>query len=288
MVLTAPFLINSAKTNRKGFAIFPTKIQMFNDKGELTDTICQFTLENGKALMSNGRAFVELVKSGVCISNTYNSNCWFNYFAPSVGYAPTLYIFGDGTQGGHADIRANTINGNYLQIISGTGGSIVAYITSDGDFYTKSRVKICKTLTLGENSAGITYSDDYPLLVYGQALADKWVVHSERAAKENITSQETLNAVEKILQLKFYSYNFKKSNKTPTASEKTTAEETVHINLGIMADEAPEEIRSSDDKGVDLYAYTSLVAKSVQEMNLKIEEQAKKIEELERKLNAKN
>lgn len=261
VVLTSPFLINSTKTNRKGIAVFPTKIQMFNDKGELTDTICQFTLENGKALMSNGRAFLQLVKSGVCISNTYNANCWFNYFAPEVGYAPSLYIFGDGTQGGHADIRANVIKGNKLQIISGTGGSIVSELDSDGYFWTK------------KASVGGSGYYDAALSVHGGCVVDGFAVSSDRKLKENI-EEISVNAVEKLKKLRFYSYDRKEKSKDKMA---------LHIKMGIMADEAPDEILNKNGDAIDLYAYSSLLAKAVQEMSLKIEEQAKKIEELEKK-----
>lgn len=286
VVLTAPFLINSAKNNRKGIAVFPNKIQLFNDKGELTDTICQLTLENGKALMSNGRAYLQLVKSGVCISNTYNSNCWFNYFAPETGYAPSLYIFGDGTQGGHADIRANALKGNKLQIISETGGSEMAYIASSGAFYTKDRGYIEKTLSIGHGKA---YNESYSLWVNGKSQAEQWVVSSDRKLKENIQSKDEINAIEKVSKLKFYSYDFKKEvkeNQNKLSIENQDIK--THIELGIMADEAPKEILASDEKGIDLYAYLSLVAKSVQQLTGIIEEQSKEIDTLKKQLKENN
>lgn len=255
VVLTSPFLINSSKTNRKGIAIFPKKIQMFNDKGAISDTICQFALEDGKALMSNGRAYVEQVGSDIRISNSYSANQWINWGKPNYGYIPTQFILGDGTEGGLADFRCENIN------VEGRG----YFLTS---------------LSVGSDG----YSN-YPFWVNGEAIAKKWVVSSDRNLKENIKSKDDLNAIEKIAQLKFYSYDFKKAVKENQNKNFIRNKDTkTHIEIGIMADEAPKEIRSSDDKGVDLYAYTSLVAKSIQELNLKIEEQSKKIEELEKKL----
>ena len=109
VVLTAPFLINNAKTNRKGIAIFPTKIRMFNDKGAIDGKIGQFTLEDGIALMSNGRAYIEQVGADIRMSNGYSRNLWINWGSPNHGYTPTQFIFGDGTEGGTADVRLQSL-----------------------------------------------------------------------------------------------------------------------------------------------------------------------------------
>ncbi len=299
VVLTAPFLINSAKTNRKGIAIFPTKIQMFNDKGALTDTICQFTLKDGKALMSNGRVFIELVKSTATLSNSYNTNFWFNYYAPERGYTPSKYYFGDGTEGGTADIRANTVIGNKLQILSGTGGSEVAYITSAGKFVTKKSVFAKELLVVGsEDSAytgyalnvhgkgiatkgftiGTSSNSNYALNVTGGCLLDGVVVSSDRKLKENI-NEVSVNALEKLKKVKFYSYDRK---------EKIDEKSALHIKMGIMADEAPDEILNQTGDAVDLYSYSSFLAKAVQELTVKLEQQTIEIENLKAKLKEKN
>ncbi len=272
---------------------------MFNDKGELTDSICQFTLENGKALMSNGQAFLELIKSGMCLSNTYNTNFWFNYFAPNRGYAPAKYYFGDGSEGGTADIRANTLIGNGLQILSGTGGSEVAYITSAGKFVTKKSVFAKELLVVGsEDSAytgyalnvhgkgiatkgftiGTSSNSNYALNVTGGCLIDGVVVSSDRKLKDNI-NEVSVNALEKLKKVRFYSYDRK---------EKINEKAALHIKMGIMADEAPDEILNQTGDAVDLYSYSSFLAKAVQELTEKLEQQAKEIEDLKSKLNEKS
>lgn len=53
-----------------------------------------------------------------------------------------------------------------------------------------------------------------------------------------------------------------------------------------MTDEAPEEILGDDGKGINLYAYTSYVAKAVQEIIDKCEKQEQRIADLEAELQA--
>lgn len=269
VVLTAPFLINNAKTNRKGIAIFPTKIRLFNDAGALSTTIGEFTLEDGKALMSNGRVFFEHVKSTVCLSNNYNTNMWFNYYAPDNGYTPTKYFFGDGTEGGTADIRGNTLIGNGLQILSGPSGSKVAKIDSDGYMWIP-EVWIGSKEDIGYSNCALS--------VIGGCIVDGFAVSSDRKLKENI-EEISVDAIEKLKKLKFYSYDRK---------EKLKGKNSLHIKMGIMADEAPDEILNKNGDAIDLYAYSSLLAKAVQELAEIVEQKSKEIEELKAKLNENN
>ena len=47
-----------------------------------------------------------------------------------------------------------------------------------------------------------------------------------------------------------------------------------HVELGVMHDEAPQEIQTHDAEGsksIDLYAYINLLAKAVQELTAKVE-----------------
>ena len=56
------------------------------------------------------------------------------------------------------------------------------------------------------------------------------------------------------------------------------------VPLGVMAPEAPEEIRANDGKAIKLYEYINLTAKAVQELTEQVEEQAQKINALEARL----
>lgn len=142
--------------------------------------------------------------------------------------------------------------------------------------------------------------------VLGQAKAHAWVVASERNEKENIIEKSNVTAIDGIKSLRFYSYDYKPHEESKNSEAERTVEavgavqlnasatveaeesETtpVHVELGIMTDEAPEEILGDDGKSINLYAYTSYVAKAVQELITKCEEQEQRIAHLEAELQA--
>lgn len=118
--------------------------------------------------------------------------------------------------------------------------------------------------------------------------ARDFINNSDRSTKENISEKADLQAVELIKALKFYSYDYIAEDSTPEAenakksAQNSLAQQTpIHMDLGIMADEAPQEIVSEDGKGISLYPYISLCAKAIQELTAKLEEQEQKISTLE-------
>lgn len=110
---------------------------------------------------------------------------------------------------------------------------------------------------------------------YAAVYASDFVTASDPDLKENIKKVSDFSALSKIQKLMFYSYDFKKTDK-----------EERHCSLGIMAPEAPEEIQSDDKKAIKLYEYMNLIAKSIQELIGKSEEQEKRIAALEMELQA--
>lgn len=108
---------------------------------------------------------------------------------------------------------------------------------------------------------------------YAAVYASDFVTASDPDLKENIKKVSDFSALSKIKELLFYSYDFKKTDK-----------EERHCSLGIMAPEAPEEIQSDDRKAIKMYEYTNLIAKSVQELIEKYDEQEKRIAVLETEL----
>ena len=92
--------------------------------------------------------------------------------------------------------------------------------------------------------------------------------------KENISKISEFAALSKIKNIAFYTYDLK--------SMKTES----HCPIGVMAPEAPEEIRTEDGKAIKLYEYINLTAKAVQELTEQVEEQAQKINALEARLAA--
>lgn len=130
-----------------------------------------------------------------------------------------------------------------------------------------------------------------PLRVRNTIYAQSFTNTSDRSEKQNITERSDLQAVERIKPMKFYSYDYVEEEKVTAESDtnkpskaKTVQRTPMHTDLGIMADEAPQEIVSEDGKGISLYPYISLCAKAIQELTAKLEEQEQKISTLESRL----
>ncbi len=257
-VWTSPFLINSAKTNRKGIAVFPSEITMFNDNyGKQTHFMCT----EGVADMAGADAWIRLYKDNINVSTrASHRHFWFNYYPVANGNNPVAYDFGNGNAG-HAGIVCESVECDSISCIGNVECDKVK---------CENAIFAGNILSVGSKSQAYT---GYALSVFGKAYADGgWVQASDRSKKENILLQ-TVNAVKKISELKFYSYDLKQSS--------STEEEKTHFDIGLIADEAPSEIQSEDGKGIDLYSYISLTAKAVQELTQKVEKLEERIAELE-------
>ena len=111
----------------------------------------------------------------------------------------------------------------------------------------------------------------------GIATQKKFYNNSSRELKTNIKSQY-IQALQEIEKLKFYSYDFKNTEENSLNSNLS------HVEIGLIADEAPNEIKSDNGNAIDLYAYISLTAKALQELSEKCTIQEKRIESLEAEL----
>lgn len=87
-------------------------------------------------------------------------------------------------------------------------------------------------------------------------LASAFNVNSERQSKTDI-EQIKCKALEKILNTSVYQYHVKD-------------QKIDYQRIGLMAEEAPEEILERDKKAVDLYSMISLGWKAIQELHEKI------------------
>lgn len=321
-IWTAPFTLNAGKTNRKGISVWPNEISIFNDangkNAHLNITTDDFELTNGVLFVGSRHASFQ-------INSNFSGDLFFNFYKPTEGYQVNKYVFCKGTDSGadKADIWCGAIEASG-SIVSNYGitskGQIYAAgsIFTDGGLDAKGNLNTLKKLTVstgnfiydeqcasfgGNVSIGAGYFPGYMFSVLGQAKAHAWVVASERNEKENIIEKSNVIAIDGIKSLRFYSYDYKPNEVTQNSeaestveavqmnsSETVEAEESektqVHVELGIMTDEAPEEILGDDGKSINLYAYTSYVAKAVQELVTKCEEQEKRIADLEAELQA--
>ena len=104
------------------------------------------------------------------------------------------------------------------------------------------------------------------LIIGGTCTAAAWQTTSDRDKKKDIRSVDEISAIAKINRLHFYTYSMKDND--------------THIPLGIMADEAPNEILGAGRKSINLYSYISLCAKAVQELSDEVANLKREIEKL--------
>lgn len=131
------------------------------------------------------------------------------------------------------------------------------------NYYAPENGNAPEIFTFGNGSGG-----------YAAVRASDFITASDPNVKENIRKISGFAALSKIKNIAFYTYDLK--------SMKTES----HCPIGVMAPEAPEEIRTEDGKAIKLYEYINLTAKAVQELTEQVEEQAQKINALEARLAA--
>ena len=254
----SPIVSGKFGSNPKGIQFLPDGVNILNS-GQSGIRLSS----SGEAALQGENAWIRTYKDQInIVTSSGHKHIWFNYYSPLDTYAPgavmpNAYDFGDGTNGGHAAVRADQIVCKY-------------YPGGDTRNYGHAAI-LNGTVVLGNCVSGdnlYDYGDSYVLHVLGAACVNGVNVTSDPAVKNNIADASKLNATEKISQMKFYSYDYK-DNAAP------------HVDIGTMAPEAPKEIQSQDGKAIDLYAYINLTAKAVQELNEKVEKQAQKISALE-------
>ena len=160
----------------------------------------------------------------------------------------------------------------YFPQITNTGRVFMRSASYDGKVYTWG---IWHQFCAGEDEAPIINAEQITadggyisgnLIIGGTCTAAAWQTTSDRDKKKDIRSVDEINAIAKINQLHFYTYSMKDSD--------------THIPLGIMADEAPNEILGADRKSINLYSYISLCAKAVQELSDEVANLKREIEKL--------
>lgn len=199
-----------------------------------------------------------------------------NVIAGSISNLPSL---NDGTKYNTAGIiRVEEIGHTewlvqtYFPQITNTGRVFMRSASYDSGVYTWG---IWHQFCAGEdeapiiNAKQITADGGYisgNLIIGGTCTAAAWQTTSDRDKKKDIRSVDEINAIAKINQLHFYTYSMKGND--------------THIPLGIMADEAPNEILGADRKSINLYSYISLCAKAVQELSDEVANLKREIEKL--------
>lgn len=199
-----------------------------------------------------------------------------NVIADSISNLPSL---NDGTKYSTAGIiRVEEIGHTkwlvqtYFPQIANTGRVFMRSASYDGGVYTWG---IWHQFCAGEDEAPIINANQITaeggyisgdLIIGGTCMAAAWQTTSDRDKKRDIRSVDDISAVDKVRQLHFYTYSMRDND--------------THIPLGIMADEAPNEILGTDGKSINLYSYISLCAKAVQELSDEVASLKREIEKL--------
>jgi len=110
---------------------------------------------------------------------------------------------------------------------------------------------------------GFVGNSTYP---FAQMHSYSFVQASSERIKTDIFDMDCKDAYNKVKDLKVRRYKYVGKGKRE--------------HLGLISEESPYEILSEDGKGVDLYAYISMLAAAVQEMQAKIEVLEKTISDL--------
>lgn len=204
----------------------------------------KFACEENLAYITTGTSYISTYKGDVQLSTYSHPYVWINYYEPMYGLRPTAYKFGNGTEGGLADIVAN-------RLVLGKRDEWGCAATIDGD-----------------------------TVITGSCWANNYYNNSTRDMKKNIQPQRA-DALSLIKLLKFYSYDYDiELNQTADNTEPKQS----HIDFGLVAEESPKEIKSEDGKAINLYEFISLTAKSVQELIAKVEQQEQEITALKAEL----
>lgn len=201
---------------------------------------------DGHVYITNDKAYLGVYKGDIQMATNSHDYVWINYWSPKIGKQPNAYKFGDGTEGGLADIVAN-------RIVLGKRDEWDCAATIGGD-----------------------------AVITGSCWANNYYNNSTRDMKKNIQPQKA-DALSLIKLLKFYSYDYDTDLNQITDSIEPKQS---HIDFGLVAEESPQEIKSEDGKAINLYEFISLTAKSVQELSEKVEQQAQEITRLKAEISA--
>ncbi|MEM5816149.1 MAG: tail fiber domain-containing protein, partial [Candidatus Aenigmatarchaeota archaeon] len=165
----------------------------------------------------------------------------------------------------NSDIIPYSDNTYNLGASSFRWANIYAATTSIGDLVFANQFKITESFTssslnslilLNQNNENILEIDENGnLKVKGEILASSYNVYSSREYKGNIKEFDENIALEKLKNIKFYEYKYKGSSST---------------QIGIIAEEAPQEILADNGKSINLYKFISFIGSSVKSLANKI------------------
>ena len=243
---------------------------------------------------SNGNAVVNVLSAKGINADWINAGCIQSQTNPNISInldSDTIKIQNNAGEGlsigedGNAVFSGRIVWGEHDYIEKESDGK--TYLVSTDDLIILQlygSVKIPEGYTQVkwlEASSGIHSSGALSVsgnaTIGGELYVNGVQVTSDRAKKTNIQPVDC-SALDRVRSLKFYSYDMAESGEESSARVHAASTENAssgyQVAIGIMHDEAPEEIRTHDTSGsksIDLYAYINLLAKAVQELSAKVE-----------------
>jgi len=174
----------------------------------------------------------------------------FISFNPSLDALPTevMRIEGNGNVGINVANPSETLEVNgTLKILSGSG--------TQGLFQDSNA-----NVGIGTTTPNATFT-----VASGKTtIADEWTVRSDRDIKTEITNYDYIDILNHPLTIYRYKYKYQEPiyNIDEITGERTIIGYENKISrehIGIMADEAPQELLGADGQGIDIYAFASYV-----------------------------
>lgn len=245
------------------------------------------SIVSGKLSSTGGNSYFDLTSgeffSGDGQLNTKIKGSNIDFFASSAGgfvggisplasstaSAVSIYYNASNSFCEGVTVSSQNASGGFVNITRFSKDGVTAFVPIVCD-KVKTREIYCdgglllnsqKTITIGKSAEPL---DDILLFVNGGDAVVSGTLYagdvayiSKREIKKNIRPNYAENALQKVVSIKTYEYDLK--------------DESSHIKMGVMVDEAPEEIISSNGGGISLYSYCGLLANAIKELYEKLE-----------------
>jgi len=214
--------------------------------------------------------------------NNIGSSFMVGYMADETDTAPEFFVkdgaVGIGTKSPQNLLDMGETHGKKLAVFqTTTGDDFYGFGISSGtlEIYAGADVSHDPKMVVKKTSGNVgigTTSPSYKLHVNGTAAGTSWTNLSSKAFKEDIRKVDKSShpiLLAKLMNMELTTYKYRKEY----GGDGDT-------RLGFIAEKMPEEVLSTDGKGVDIYELLALTIGAIKEQQRKIEELNQQIQQL--------